>query len=332
MSSEAPSPSLTFFVELEVEPLAALLSEPVLATLRAAGAGVAMAMLDLSAPRREAIAELNRRGIPVTAWLVLGTADGYWLTADNADLAAARYVELRAWADEHALLFDAVGLDIESPHADALALVQYGGRALQRMLRRRRSRRVLREAQARYATLVQAIRADGYRVESYQLPLVVDERRARSTLLQRTFGLVNLGVDREVLMLYQSLLPAPWGEALVDGFGAEADGVAVGLTGGGVEFLHPVVGGRWLTLEQLVTNLRRARRYTPQLYVFSLEGCVQQGYLEALCRADLTLPVAPAPAARAVTLLRSLLRAALLADPLWGRVKRTFGIGQSAVG
>lgn len=35
-----------------------------------------------------------------------------------------------------------------------------------------------------YEALVARIHADGYRVENYQFPLIADERRAGSTLLQ----------------------------------------------------------------------------------------------------------------------------------------------------
>ena len=50
-----------------------------------------------------------------------------------------------------------------------------------RLLDRARSAR----SKAAYRALVERIRADGWRVENYQFPMIADERRAGSTLLQR---------------------------------------------------------------------------------------------------------------------------------------------------
>src|SRR2546430_6347791 len=41
---------------------------------------------------------LETRGVPVTGWLLLDIADGYWLNADNPDRARARYDETITWA------------------------------------------------------------------------------------------------------------------------------------------------------------------------------------------------------------------------------------------
>jgi hypothetical protein len=55
---------------------------------------------------------------------------------------------------------------------------------LPRILQRDRPRR----AAVAYAGLVARIRADGWQVENYQFPLIADERRAGSDLLQRLPG------------------------------------------------------------------------------------------------------------------------------------------------
>jgi hypothetical protein len=212
-----------------------------------------------------------------------------------------------------------VGLDIEMPHDDSAALIFQGRRALGRLFRRRRSRAQRRRAAEQYAALLREIRADGFTVETYQFPLIVDERGAGSTLLQRVLGVVDMVPDREVLMLYRSLLPGPLGAAVVDAFGAEADGIAVGITGGGVALIEEVFGPWLLDLDDLLEDLRRARRYTDQLYVFSLEGCVQRGYLEALCQADLEQPIRPALLAALAPLLRRGLRAILRSEALLER-------------
>jgi hypothetical protein len=308
---------ITYFVELASPALAGLLQRRgVLEHLASSGAGVAMAMLDLDRERADVIRELHARGIPVTAWLVLEESQGYWLTADNAELAQRRYERVRDWGREHGLELEAVGLDIEIPHEHAVALVQQGGRALRQLLRGRRSQAALGEASRQYAALVELIRADGFRAETYQFPLILDERRAGTSALQRTLGVVDLAPDREVLMLYRSLLPGLAGEALVDAYGAEAQAIAVGITGGGVEFLLEALDLRLLDLGRLLTELRRARRYTEHLYVFSLEGCVEAGFFEELCEADLSLPAPPARLAALASVARAGLRGLLRAEGL----------------
>jgi len=314
-------PHLTFFVELTEGPLRELLRrEEVLEALQRRGAAVSLAMLDLSPTRARVIRRLNRRQIPVTAWLLLDHLDGYWLTADNAPLAHQRYLEVMDWCAREGLVLSAVGLDIETPHNDSLALVRHGRTALRRLVRFRRSRDALLTAARQYAELIDEIHHDGLQVETYQFPLVVDERRAGSTFLQRVLGFVEVAPDREVLMLYRSLLPGPVGEALVDAYGTDADAIAVGITGGGVPFLLEAVGARRLDLDQVLTDLRRARRYTDRLYVFSLEGCVESGYLQALCDAAPDRPVTPAALAPLLRLARDFLRLLLWAERVWDRV------------
>jgi hypothetical protein len=311
---------LTYFVELRGDRLAELFARPgLLDRLQETGAAVAMAMLDLSEERCEVLRALQVRGIPATVWLVLEAHDGYWLTADNAPLAAQRYREVRRWMASHGLSLQAVGLDLETPHDDLRALVEQGRDALRRLFHRRRTAAALRRAREEYGTLVEEIRRDGFRVETYQFPLVLDERRAGSTLLQRVLGFVDVTADREVLMLYESLLPRPLAKAVVDSYGPEAQAIAVGITGGGVDFVLQALGASTLSLEELVAALRRARRYTPHLYVFSLEGCVQAGYFEALCDADLGGPPSASPLAWGGTALRAGLRLALRTERLWDR-------------
>jgi hypothetical protein len=87
-------------------------------------------------------------------------------------------------------------------------------------------------ARAAYSALIERIHADGYSVENYQFPLIADERRAGSTLLQRLMGLVDVRTDREVWMQYNSLMPT-LGPGMLWSYGPEAQALAVGTTGGG---------------------------------------------------------------------------------------------------
>ena len=305
---------LTYFTELPGAELGALLSRPgLLRLLRRSGAAVSMAMLDLGAERRDVVASLNEHQVPVTAWLVLDKEDGYWLTADNAEQGRRQYCRVRDWAWQQGLSIEAVGLDIEIPLDDSVALMKEGSRAFWRLVRRRRSVEEVKRAAGQYAELLGDMSADGFRTETYQYFMILDDRLARSTFLQRVLGIVDLSPDREVLMLYRSIMPGLLGELLVDVFGPEAGGIGVGITGGGVEQLKEFFQRHELDLSQLLVELRRARRHTEHLYVFSLEGCVDGGFLRAL----------PVPRlARLGSPVRAVLRTMLRAERLWDAVAR----------
>jgi hypothetical protein len=274
-------PRLTFFCELEAEPLQALFADPaVLEHLVALKASVSLGLLDLSTERAAVVQRLHAAGIPVIAWQLLPVEHGYWFNLDNVPQASARYEAFREWTATHGLRWDGVGLDIEPDLQELRQWLAGRWRQLLALLRRLRRGEQLRRARESYEALIARVRADGYRVDTYQLPLIVDERQARSTLLQRLLGVVDLPADREVLMLYSSFV-RPHGESLLESYGSQARSIGVGSTGGGVEL--PGAGAAPpLSWDELSGDLRRARRLCADLHVFSLEGCVRQGFLPRL--------------------------------------------------
>ncbi|XXF75454.1 hypothetical protein P2318_20560 [Myxococcaceae bacterium GXIMD 01537] len=284
---------LTFFCELDAPALQALFDEPgVLEDVRALEAGISLGLIDLSPERAAVVRRLNAAGIPVMAWLLLPPEQGYWLHLGNAPQAEARYGEFLAWTRAHGLRWAGVGLDIEPDLRDFQRAFSEGWlRLLPSVPGRLLSGGRLRRARETYGALVERIRADGYPVESYQFPLIVDEREAGSTLWQRLSGVLDLSVDREVLMLYTSFV-RPLGPAYLWSYLARARAAAVGITGGGVP-LPPGVDARPLTWEELSRDLRLARRWCNDLYVFSLEGCVRAGFLQRLRELDWDAHVEP---------------------------------------
>ena len=112
-----------------------------------------------------------------------------------------------------------------------------------------------------------------------------------STLLQRLLGLVDVATDREVWMLYSSVMRRI-GPGLLWVYGAEAQAIAVGTTGGGPDIpTHPQIPS--LSWDELARDLALASRWTNDIYIHSLEGCVSNGFLERLQSYD----VEPAPEA-----------------------------------
>lgn len=307
-------PRLTFFCELESDELERLFTDAaVLKNLEALDAAVSLGLIDLNDKRAGVVRRLNACGIPVIAWQLLPKEQGYWFNIGNSEQAAARYGEFERWTARHGLVWDGIGLDIETDIREMRLLAVERQRLLPILLRRLWNVGQLRRAQMAYAALVAQIRAAGYRVDSYQIPLIVDERRAGSTLVQRLFALVDLPVDREVLMLYSSFY-RPRGAALLWSYGREARSVGLGVTGGGVQ-VADVAQPRLLDWEEFVRDLRLAQRCTDDIHIFSLEGCVQQGFLEQLLNFEWECPATP-PVARIeeVEHLRTALRIVLLAS------------------
>ncbi len=276
-------PQLTFFCELAPEPLAKLFDGRfVIDDLKAVHATLSLGILDFSKTRADLVNRLNKAGVPVIAWLLLPEEDGYWFNIDNHEKAAARYVEFKAWTTEYDLEWAGIGLDIEMDINEVRRILSgEPDRGLPaRMWRKFRDKKRVGHARRSYQALVDLIHADGYPVESYHIPLITDERRARATVLQRTLGLVDLEVEREVLMLYSSFL-RPTGDAVLWSYAPEADSVGVGVTGGGVE-LSPKIETKPLTWDEFTRDLRLCVMQNKPVHIFSLEGCVEQGFLSRL--------------------------------------------------
>jgi hypothetical protein len=303
-------PRITFYCELESEELADLFEQPDLMDhLRSIQASVSLGLLDLSPLRAAVVRKLNEAGIPTVAWLLLPKQEGYWCNLGNAPQAIARYEDFKIWTQQHGLAWDGIGLDIEPDIREmeqfARARLRLGWKLLGRVFRRRN----LSEARARYNSLVEQIRSDGYRVDVYQLPIMIDERSMRSSLLQRTLCLVDLPADREVLMLYTSFL-RPRGPGFLWSYGSQAQSIGVGSTGGGVDV--GVLDARPLEWNELARDLRQAWVFSDDIHIFSLEGCASAGYLERLKEFEWDHPIIePVEQAEIVDSWRTALRSVL---------------------
>jgi hypothetical protein len=117
-------PRLTFACELDPAQLADLFADSaVIDDLLALGARVALMCSDFSDERAGVVRRLNAAGVPVVGVPLLPLAEGYYFTADNADVAAGSYHEWTAWTRRHGLAWDGVGLDIEPDAAIYLQIM-----------------------------------------------------------------------------------------------------------------------------------------------------------------------------------------------------------------
>jgi hypothetical protein len=263
---------------------------------------------DFSDERAAQVRRLNAAGVPVVGIPLLPLAEGYYFTADNAGRAADCYQEWVAWTRRHGLVWESVGLDIE-PDARFYLQIMNGPWGLVPMLLPRLFDKTRpARSQAAYRRLSDQIRADGWQVENYQFPLIADERRIGSTLLQR-LALVDVATDREVWMLYSSFLRT-LGPGLIWAYGPEAKAIGVGTTGGGPDIPDtpqmPTLG--W---QELARDLRLAYHFCDQILIHSLEGCVWQGFMPRLRSFEWAGATGPPDRARAAMAMRQALRATL---------------------
>jgi hypothetical protein len=278
-------PHLIFACELEAQSLKELFtSDEVIAQLKLLQAHVSLGILDFSPERTDVVRQLNKAGIPLIAWLLLPKEQGYWFNQDNSAEATSQYGKFKVWTAKHKLHWAGIGLDIEFDIRGIQELQKNRRAGIRRLTRRYFNKRNFDNSVIDYRALVTHIRTDGYFVESYQIPFIVDERKVGTNFLQRMTGLVDLSVDREVLMLYSSFLRDS-GTGILWSYGKDAQAIGVGSTGGGVE-LDGVIDIPPLTWEEFQRDLLLAHKLTEDIFVFSLEGCVQQGFLKRLLDFD----------------------------------------------
>ncbi|MDP3449893.1 MAG: hypothetical protein Q8R87_04890, partial [Anaerolineaceae bacterium] len=249
------------------------------------------------------VKKLNRAKIPVTAWILLEKDQGYWTSLDTIEETAIQYNLFKVWKAKYKLEFAAVGLDIEPELNTISALSTNPWNHAPILAKRFISNQNYYEKLATARALIQSIRADGFAVETYQFPTVVDERKAKSTVLAKSLGIPPLSADREVLMLYASFFPS-FSDSILWSYARQCQAVGVGSTGGGVEIdgMPPLKTMRWIDLKR---DLLLASKAVDNIYIFSLEGCVMNNYMDRLLDLDWsTRVIPPERSAMGISLIR----------------------------
>jgi hypothetical protein len=273
--NRAGPPRIAFAADGSTSELESLFSQPnVISDLKTINAGIALSLPDLSPDRARIVRQLNSAGIPVTAWLTLPSEQGYYLNAGNAPEAAARFAAFQTWTSTYSLQWAAVGLDIEPGIHEFTSIRNSKSRLAWTLIKRYFDMERIQRARNSYSALIREIQAQGYPVETYQFPFLADERRARSTLLERLAGIVDVRGDREILMIYTSFRQQ-LDSALIWVYGPDAQAIAVGITNGPEAAPHFTR----LNWEELSHDLIVASHFSHEVGVYNLAGCVQQGFL-----------------------------------------------------
>ncbi|EFO79674.1 hypothetical protein OSCT_2456 [Oscillochloris trichoides DG-6] len=325
-------PTLIFFCDLDAPELLALLDQPgVLDELTIQGYGVALAIRDLNFALVAAVRRLNQHRIPLVAWLQLPHHEGSWFHLQNYPQAVERYRSVHRWAKEHGLSFQVIGIDIEPPASELDRMQRWGLRDLTRRLWLAHENVLFAAARAAYTDLVGEIHSDGYEVHAYQLPALIDDRRAGTTVIQRAFDIVGIPADVEVVMCYSSVpidsLGNDMGGALISSYGPSADSIGVGAVNSialssAPDDLPPLPGSA------LERDLLLAAHYTDLIYIASLEGCVERGLLPHISRINWETEVQVGlPRQLVITLLRTVLLIGLLISRFSGGLFAWMGWG-----
>ncbi|NOQ80792.1 MAG: hypothetical protein GQ546_15485 [Gammaproteobacteria bacterium] len=302
MNNGAPL-KLTFFCELSSVELTKLFSNEVLFTqLRKLQATISLGILDFSDERARIVHQLNEYNIPVIAWQLLREEEGYWYNMSNAPKASSAYSDFLDWTNRHNLRWAGLGVDIEPDISEVHNLLSNKLRIIPALFKRLCRKKCFDDACKEYHTLVSRMKNDGYMVDSYEFLFMDDDRKAGSCILGRVLGVTDVPSNRRVLMLYSSFF-RPYGAAVLCNYACGADSVAVGITGGGVEF--PGINSAPLNWHEFSRDLRLARQSCDDIHVFSLEGCVAQNFMEPLISFDWNVPVKqPQPMTFMLTIAR----------------------------
>ena len=304
-------PTITFFCELQINELKELFANnQTISQLQKINANVSMGLQDFSSERAAIVKKLTRAGIPVSAWLLLPKDQGYWTSLDTVSETVRCYQNFKEWTQKNKLQWAAVGLDIE-PRIDRIQILSSNWyRYLPQLISRLLSPINYSNREAELRSLVNMIRLDGYAVETYNIPFVIEERKADSRILTKIFGTPPLDADREVLMLYSSSF-GKYGDAILWSYAHQADAIGLGSTGGGVELAdgRPMQSMRWMDLRR---DLLIAKKFTQHIYIFSLEGAVVNGYLDRLADFDWNEAVViPEKTGNQITCLRKIIQGTL---------------------
>ena len=281
---EDARPELIFACDRSTAELNDLFTPELIADLQQLKAGIALSTEDLSPERAQIVRRLNEAGIPMTAWIALPKSQGYYVNAGNAAQTAAWFDQFDQWTVANDLHWQAVGLDIEPMLSEYGALTSHKVQLLSLMLHRTFDSGRVRRAREQYAAFIARMRARGYFVQTYQLEFIADERKAHTTLLERLFGIVDIRGNEEVLMLYTSFNHEV-GAGIIWQYGPGSQTIAVGSTASSGD---PKMDAKFppLNWNEFSRDLIVARHFSKRVGVYSLEGCVRQGFIPRLKTID----------------------------------------------
>lgn len=271
-------PQITFFSQLQASELEGFFTDTVmLQKLQDLNASVVIGMVDFHPNRAKTIDLLNSWEIPVTAWLLLPKKDHYFLHAHNSEKARLRYEELKDWIKLNKLQVRKIGIGIEPDLKHLKDLEAIKSNALATVFRKLTQDDVYGEAE--YQTLVYQMQSDGFEVESYIYPYLLENK---SKGLRKLAGLVHVETDKEVPMIFSSHNTNSE-QNLLHSYARTHNLKSVGIGSTGGDFsVHGIKAPESLNWDDTKLDLQTAYNFANDIYLFSLEGCAKQDMLEEI--------------------------------------------------
>ena len=279
-------PDISFACELNGSDFAELFSDTSLVNeLAEMQVSLVVGLMDFSSERTAAIQMLNEAGIPLVAWLLLPPEEGYWFNMYNGDKALRRYSDFKEWTTRNGLIWKGIGIDLEPDIKDAELALTHPFRMVWKAYIRLFERKSLENGQKLYNELLSAIKADGFQVESYIIPLIFKEREKKTTSFQKLLGILDVRTEKEIPMMYTSVIDNP---GIIPYYHRPDMPIGLGSTGGGVKiegFEAPAIS--WENLER---DLLISSELTGEIFIFCLETSVKRGFLPKIKNFDFTQP------------------------------------------
>ena len=298
-------PYLVFACDNNPDQFPSLFTPELIADLKSLGAGVGLSTIDFSPARTRLVQSLNAAGIPVHAGIALPSDQGGYANAGNAPQVLAAFNAFDQWSTENHLKWQAVGLDIEPNLSEFAAARNHKLQLIGLFLRRVFDGQRVVQAREAYTSIIRQMQSRGYSVETYQFPLIADERRAHSTVLERLLGIVDVRGNDEVLMVYTSF-NHKLDSAMIWEYGPDAQAIAVGSTASSGDAATDAAFPP-LNWEQFSRDLIVARHFSRTIGVYNLEGAIQQGFIARLKTMNWNEPVViPSQALTSAARLRKL--------------------------
>ena len=259
-------------------------------------------------------------GLEVRGWLTLPEEEGYWPNEKNVDLFASEAVRLADWIRTSGWAIDWIVVDMEPAlqmFTDLIGLFEQGdiGGAFDLLLDNRDAG-AYALARAKYADLVEALHARGFRVMVVTIPVVLDDVWDGDSLIQDLMDIPVHGVpwDEFSFMAYTTTFGRMLGQELsaylvysygLDAVRAYGEKAAIDL---GVIGHGGMVEGEGISdVDEIRAQIGAAREAgLANIHAYSLDGIVHLEEPELWYEA-FQAPAAPAEKETAVDLFRGAL-------------------------
>jgi len=279
-------PDISFACELNSRDFAELFSDSSLVReLAEMKVSVVVGLMDFSPERTAVIQRLNTAGIPLVAWLLLPQEEGYWFNMYNGDKALRRYSDFKEWTTGNGLIWKGIGIDLEPDINDATLALSHPFRMAWKAYLRLFDHKSFENGQKYYDELLSMMEADGFRVESYIIPIIFKEREKKTTSFQKLLGILDVQTEKEIPMLYTSVINNP---GIIPFYHRPDMPIGLGSTGGGV--IIEGIEAPAISWDNLERDLLIASELTGEIFIFCLESSVERGFLPKIKNFDFTRP------------------------------------------